>query len=223
MHQASIPQIVFAQNPSEQSECAGNLSEEGGWGFSAPCPTASSISTYFLASVTFSFHGKPFLLQWGLFSLGSQPCSVSDQHPDPLHGLCFPFVSSTEHQSNQGTQSHSPDKAAGRGWEGTRNAKEHTYMHVRAHTQKVLCYILFKNLKLEASFAAQFCHLIIWPGRSYYIFPSLFLIYLSCKVVMGMDRGYIEHSTETGFLYYWTRLCAYQGMNNFLTNLLFHY
>lgn len=142
MHQASIPQIVFAQNPSEQSECAGNLSEEGGWGFSAPYPTASSPSTHFLASVTFSFHGKPFLLQWGLFSLGSQPCSVSDQHPDPLHGLCFPFVSSTEHQSNQGTQSHSPDKAAGRGWEGTRNAKEHTYMHVRAHTQRKF-YVTF--------------------------------------------------------------------------------
>lgn len=61
-----------------------------------------------------------------------------------------------------------------------------------AHTEKVLCCILFKNLKLEASIAAQFCHLIIWPGRSYYIFPSLFPIYLSCKVVMGMDWGYIE-------------------------------
>lgn len=106
------------------------------------------------------------------------------------------FASSTEHQSSQETRSHSPDKAAGGGWEGTWNAGEHTYVHVcacvHAHTQEVLCCILFENLKLEASFAAQFCHLMIRPGRSCYIFSSLFPIYLSCKVVMGMDRGHIE-------------------------------
>lgn len=103
------------------------------------------------------------------------------------------FVSSTEHQSSQEIQSHSPDKAAGRGWEGTWYAEEYTYMHVcacvHAHTQKVLCCILFKNLKLEASFAAQFCHLIIWPGRSYYIFPSLFPIYYLARLSWESFRG----------------------------------
>lgn len=137
-----------------------------------------------------------------------------------LLSLCFLYWASKQPRNPKPLSWQGSRQRLGR---NTKCKRTHIHACTCTHTEKVLCYILFKNLKLEASFAAQFCHLIIWPGRSYYIFPSLFLIYLSCKVVMGMDRGYIEHSTETGCLYYWTRLCAYQGMNNFLTNLLFHY
>lgn len=143
MHQASTPQIVFAQNPSEQSECAGNLSEEGGWGFSAPYPTASSPSTHFLASVTFSFHGKPFLLQWGLFSLGSQPCSVSDQHPDLLHVSAFslfPLLSIKATKEPKATLLIRQQAEAGKEHEMQKNT--HTCMYVHTHRKFYVTFYL---------------------------------------------------------------------------------
>lgn len=213
-HQASIPQIAFPQKPSEPSECTGNLSKEGGWGFSAPYPTASSPSTHFPATVTFSFYCKPFLLQWRLFSLGSQPCSVGDLHPDLLHGLCCHKLCFLYWTSKQ------PRNPKPLSWQGSRqrlgrNMKcRRTHIHARvcvrarAHTESFMLHFIqeFKIRSLICSTILSFNDMT-WEKLLY--FPKSVSHIFILQGCHGNGSGaHRSHSTETSYLYYWTRLCA---------------